>query len=263
MRVLILFSLFYSGSLFSAASIDQCILTAENHGHHYDATKVETSCYELIRQSASGFQKFESLEVSIFAYSNLLLIDYKKNDLDKEILITGDQTLLKNIKAVAYSKVLDRVFVLDTDKKSVFSFQANRGGNIAPKRTLLLDKAMSLDQLRIDDANQELYVLSTQENWIKVFKYKADIHNQLPIHDITAQRSFTVNNGQNFVVDIRKLYLLDGNGQLSRIDKSQDQNSFEAISLSMQSEILNIKADSSKLGITIISELNTLELFHE
>ena len=109
--------------------------------------------------------------------------------LKQRFLISGKQSRLKNIKALAYSKRLKRIFVLDSQEKAILSFSVFIGGNIAPKRKLYDESFDLADSLVIDDANEEIYLISEIHKWIKVYKSRADIDNRDPAHDTNVLRS--------------------------------------------------------------------------
>jgi hypothetical protein len=210
-----------SFSLLASDDHDVCSLVGEGN----NPAQVNDLCYEFVRTLNDPNLSHISDDVEVYAYKNLVYINHyeldgAKNVLKERILISGKQSRLKNITSVGYSKKLKRVFILDSEEKAVLSFGDNIGGNIAPKRKLYDLSLDSADQIIIDDTRDEMFVFSSFENTIKVYKSKADVDNRAPAHDVKVLRTLDLTSlGIKSIKDIQlgsslKIFVIE-NEQIS------------------------------------------------
>ena len=171
--------------------ISNCSLQGENYGDHRSPASVDQTCYQVVKDNIDvDSQYYSAIGLDIYGRKNLIFINNYDSEantsLTSRLLISGKQSRLVEVKSVAYSASLKRVFALDIENNAVLSFDDNLGGNISPKRKLYDDSFAQASLIAIDDFTQELLVVSNEQKWLKVFKAKADVDNSLAQHSTSA-----------------------------------------------------------------------------
>ncbi|MBC75292.1 MAG: hypothetical protein CME64_04685 [Halobacteriovoraceae bacterium] len=155
---------------FAQTSLEECAVLAQYHGHATMSQKVPKECYEIIKGLNASMQK--TAKHTIAGHKNLLYIE--SEGLLK--LISGNKTLLENVKAIDAAPSDDLIFVLNEKETEleVLSFPVSFGGNLAPRRRLVTNELEGASGLKADTKNKELYVFNKNQSWIKVFNQNAD-----------------------------------------------------------------------------------------
>lgn len=262
MKVLFYFLLSFN-LLANDSDIDYCRSKASFYGDHKSPDSVENGCYDVIKAAAKSKHIIEGdlTKPEILAAQNMIYLTTME-DVDgvitpvSRILISGEQSMLKNIEQVHYSQKLERVFILDKEIGAILSFDANLGGNIAPKRKLVDEALKEADDFILDDEKEEMYIVSKSQNWIKVYKMKADMDNKDKAHTADIRR--TIDVGSNIFTSIKqvilssdsKLYILSNENNISVIEKNFNSNAPELLSSINASEYGTSTIDSIEFAET-------------
>ena len=163
--------IFINAASSSEVNLELCIGAAKNFGSQKgNPVKIPAFCADLIKENANSYQRETLGEYSVYGVANLILIENKNS-----FFIGGDKTYLQNIIAIRINQSENLIHVLNErdGRAEILAFDISVAGNNVPKRRLVNLELNTATNFRVID--QELVVLSSNENWIKVFKLSADI----------------------------------------------------------------------------------------
>lgn len=150
---------------------------------------ITPACIQKVMDSAGRNARglSESGATQALGFANVLVV--KQLDPLIERTIAGTSTELQNIKATAVDELNNEVFVYDDVKKSVFVFTTALGGNLAPKRTLVLDNLNGVVSIAVDSKHGELFIALEKE--VAVFSRLANKDGKKPENSQSELRRLT------------------------------------------------------------------------
>lgn len=146
------------------------------------------NCRKHVLENASAEQKviLQEGELKTFAGTNYVLTYVT----EKELLLAGEETLLKNIIAISVNMRNHNLIVVDSPN-SIKTFDHLVSGNVAPLYHLQTPEIEGASFAVSNEKLEQLAVAFTEEGKIKFFKLKADIHGRAS--DNHTKTLFTVN----------------------------------------------------------------------
>lgn len=193
----------YTTVCFSQVTIESCYESARYYGDATQAITPPLECYELSKQQLNYINSDASSDYSVIAGHNMVYVENLSTQ--KTNLLAGSKTMLNNALATELSVDEDRVYVLNAqeDSREVLSYPISFGGNLAPRRKLLSQQLDFASNISINYEQKELYVISEQQGWIKVFNLHADPDGKRPEHSTRMKREiFEVQSEQLNPIDI-------------------------------------------------------------
>ena len=93
-------------------------------------------------------------------------------------VLTGDNTKLEEVGAVAIDPYNDEIMVYDKKSNRIFSYPGSIAGNLLPYRILSDDRLEGTVDIAIDGIKEKLYVLNQAREEILIYSQKANIHGR-------------------------------------------------------------------------------------
>ena len=213
----LLITLALSITSFAQTTIEECAVLAQYHGHATMSQDVPKECYGIIKGLNASMQK--TAKHTIAGHKNLLYIE--SEGLLK--LISGNKTLLENVKAINAAPLDDLIFVLNENETGleVLSFPVSFGGNLAPRRRLVTGELEGASGIKADTKNKGLYVFSKDQSWIKVFNQNADPNGKRAENSNKVLRSITGVSPIDLEIVDTKLYILTDQ-EIIVVEKDQE-----------------------------------------
>ncbi len=197
----------------SEGNLELCIGAAKNFGSQKgNPIKIPAFCADLIKENTNSYQRETLGEYSAYGVANLILIENKNS-----FFIGGDKTYLQNIIAIRINEQENLLHVLNErdGNAEILAFDIRVAGNNVPKRRLVNLELNSATNFRIID--QELVVLSSSENWIKIFKLSADVEGRAAKNSTELVRQIKnplIGAPKDFLSFDDKIYILDNDSLL-------------------------------------------------
>lgn len=230
----ILLTLLLSNQL-HATTLNDCEVAGQNYGNQEGMpVDIPEVCKSLIESQISSFSfsKSKSKLTQVFGFKNILYIKkFTSDDLGnlsllKEYLTSGKKSRLTNIIATNVDEQDHRVYVINKkdSEYEILSFSSLFGGNNTPLRKIISNEILGATNIASDAANNEIFVISKNNGWVKVFNKLADINGRRAENSLNVKRSLTglnsqivnpidlsINNDELFILEAEKLLVFDKN----------------------------------------------------
>jgi len=245
-----IFILLYSFNGYSQSTLSMCINAGSTFGSQKTApTEIPSDCYISLLNSQNQLNYDESSDglIKIIGTKNLLLSrvhDYDESSkvvLLKDEYTSGDKSKLTEIKAVDFNESDARIYVLNQEntQKQVYSYAYDIGGNNTPIRELHTIEIEQASNLRVDGKSSEIFLISLNDKWIKVFNRLADPDGRRPENSNRLLRSIqgpttqlqapidlAIIGNELFILEPNKILVFNkqSNGNISPIRVIQGSN---------------------------------------
>jgi hypothetical protein len=135
----------------STAYAAECFDLGERYGAADDSSTITVACFNRAQALASSVRKAkDNGNRDIIGFENILYL----YDADGELIfISGENSRLNDIQAVAYNPENNRVMVIDRSPEqdlNIYGYLIESGGNLVPVQILPLDDGLVAPKLEID-----------------------------------------------------------------------------------------------------------------
>lgn len=232
MKKITLLVFIYSINCFSQVTSELCELKAKDLGSQSGIPQsIPSDCTNLIKsnQSLYNFDSTQAGDIKVYGHKNMLLTEiYQPNENGDLVLNThytsGEKSKLTNILAVEINTGDQRSYVLNEEngQYSVYSYFYSDGGNNVPARKLITTQIINATNIKVDNSSSLLYVVSSQEGWVKVFNMHADPdgprdENKLDMlkslfginSELTSPIDITFTSSEVFILDESKILVFN------------------------------------------------------
>jgi len=236
---LILMTLFLTANVFAQSTLKDCSMAGEQFGSQKSTpSSIPSECHSLIKQTKSTYNFSRSEDQLVYAIGNKNLLQTKTYKINaqntltviKQHITSGENSKLTNILAVKVNNFDQKTYVLnqDNDNFSLYSYFYQSGGNNVPARKLVTPEIINATNFKIDNTNEETYILSAIDGWIKVFNRDADPDGPRPQNSVQLKRSFKgIDSQLNAPIDLSisndELFVLDSD-QILVFNKNDTNN---------------------------------------
>jgi hypothetical protein len=187
---------------------------------NFDQSEIEQECLDYLKLNAVGnLSRLDSYyQVEVYAGKNALLV----KNLDKEDILGGDTTKLRNILSVR-PNITDLEILVLLENGDIHAYLSNILGSVGPKRVLKNHELYGA--VDIDIHNGSICVLNNLTKRLLFFKEQANsLAQKSHRHDdlVTVKELPSVHNYQSLSVDPKSgdIYILTKNGEVFIWEKS-------------------------------------------
>jgi hypothetical protein len=207
--------------LYLKDDLEKCREQGREFGDGKGHKTIDDDCFRLVKEWVPPDKTFQSFDkkISAFGIYNLLFIYFYKAD--KIVKISGEQSLLHDIKSIDLDLEIGHIVVYDRYEKSILTFDMYNPGNIAPLYVLSfkkLDKGM-FDRVFFD--KKYIYATSLKNKSVSQFFRKGSIYNKDKDGSVNLIKTFKFKNlVKKDIMDIffyrkfNELYILSKDGVL-------------------------------------------------
>jgi hypothetical protein len=246
-------------------SLPQCESLGRRYGDGTGYRLIDDSCQELVLNAAlftarrGGPQK----DIWVYGTNNILYFDWKltssTNGTRKTHVISGPQSRLKQISAIATNNTDKELFVLDRGSKAILVFNLRYSGNVAPTRRLNNENFAQATSLAVDRTHGEILAGFSYDMKIEFYNLKADVDGLQSENSIKVRR--TMDLKKTGLRELTDLCLRPNENLVYVLDKAGRQIlAFDRMATENPSPLVSVPIDSSAEAISCLDSKEALEL---
>lgn len=195
------------------AALQDCVAKAARLGDAGHPTSSLRSCASLIarRAAAVAFRKTDDGRWASAGFENMLFTQTPRKKVN---VVSGDQTRLARVRALALEPEHGEIFVLSGSEVLVFRTSFN--GNIAPVRRWSSEELQGAAAVAVSPERDEVYLVHPEQAAVLVHGRQADVDGRRPVNSTALKRRLSggktlLNDPVDLAVDSKRgeLFVLD------------------------------------------------------
>ncbi len=178
-KVKIIFAFIIPFNLYAYSLLHNCQRQGYEFANGSGNDYISKKCFYLFKNSANLYSYIKSENIEIFGMKNILYVGkIKSGKIDWQI-ISGANSKLEDIFAIAYDEKENEIFVYDKSKRAVFVYDANLPGNILPRRELKTPLLKEISEIKIDNKHKQIVLLNKKKGLLLFYSSDANINQKI------------------------------------------------------------------------------------